>query len=350
MQIIVWNSKWPRSLAKAVAVCVATAGVTAEAAQHGIDPSDMNKQAAACTDFFDYANGSWRASHPIPDYMDRWSRRWESGEINKEHVRDILADLAKKQDWPTGSPEQLSGDFYAACVDEPQVNAMGLKPAQPQLDEIDAIKSKADVERVIAHLHDIGVGVPFALYAAQDLHDPTQMVANITASGLGMPDRDYYLKTEPRFVEARAKYLVHVQKMFELAGAKPAAAKADAATVFAFEKRLAEASLDNVALRDPKQQDHKTKFSDLPTLAADFDWATYFDATKIPHSDLNVTQPKFLQAFDKELKSTPIPQWKTYLRWQVLNAAADSLSMPFVEENFAFNGKYLTGATEMKPR
>jgi endothelin-converting enzyme/putative endopeptidase len=137
--------------------------------------------------------------------------------------------------------------------------------------------------------------------------------------------------------------------MFELAGAKPDAAKTDAATVFAFEKRLAEASLDNVALRDPKQQDHTTKFVDLQKSAPSFDWAAYFDAAKIPHGDLNVQQPKFVAEVDKELKATPIPQWKTYLSWQVLNAAADSLSAPFVEENFAFN-KTLTGATEMKPR
>src|SRR5262249_23405051 len=117
-----------------------------------------------------------------------------------------------------------------------------------------------------------------------------------------------------------------------------------------FEKRLAEASLDNVALRDPAQQDHKTKFADLPKLAPSFDWAAYFDAAKLPHADLNVTQPKFLQRFDQELKSTPVAQWRTYLEWQVLNAAADSLAAAFVEENFAFNGKFLTGATEMKPR
>ena len=163
------------------------------------------------------------------------------------------------------------------------------------------------------------------------------MVANIAAGGLGMPDRDYYLKTEKRFVEAREKYRAHVAKMFELAGAKPAAAKQAAETVFAFEKRLAEASLDNVALRDPKQQDHKTAFADLPKLAPDFDWAAYFDAAKIPHSDLNVSSRSSSPQVDKELKSTPIAQWKTYLRWQVLNAAADALSAPFVEENFAFN-------------
>jgi putative endopeptidase len=331
-----------------LAMCIAVA--LPAYAQHGIDAGDIRRDGAACNDFFDYANGSWRAAHPIPDYMDRWSRRWESGEINKEHVRDILAEVSKKSDWPKSSAEQLSGDFYAACMDEGQINGLGIKPVQPLLNEVRGLKTRADVERTIAHLHDVGLSVPFGLMPAQDLHDPTQVIAHLTAGGLGLPDRDYYLKPEKRFVDARAKYLEHVAKMFELAGEKPDAAKAGAATVFAFEKRLAEASLDNVALRDPAQQDHKTHFADLDKLVPNFNWAAYFDAGKLPHADLNVTQPKFLQQFDKELKSTPVAQWRTYLEWQVLNVAADSLSSPFVEENFAFNGKFLTGAKEMKPR
>ena len=334
-----------RALALGLALVAAPAW-----ALHGIDAADIDRNAAACTDFFEYANGAWRASHPIPDYMDRWSKRWESGELNKEHVRDILAEVSKRQDWPAGSPEQLSGDFYAACMDETQVNALGVKPAQPLLDEIRAIKSKADLQRVIGHLHDVGVAVPFGVAPSQDLHDPTQVIAHIGAGGLGLPDRDYYLKPEARFVEARAKYLTHVAKMFELAGAKPATAKQAAETVFAFEKRLAQASLDNVALRDPTQQDHKTKFTDLAKLTPDFDWNAYFDAAKIPRNDVNVLQPAFLKQVETELKSTPIAQWKTYLEWQALNAAADTLSAPFVEESFAFNGTFLTGAKEMKPR
>jgi putative endopeptidase len=319
-------------------------------AAHGIDVGDVNNGAAACTDFFEFANGTWRANHPIPDYMDRWSKRWESGEVNKEHVRDILGDVAKRADWPAGTPEQLSGDFYAACMDETKVNELGAKPVQPLLDEVRAIKGKADVQHTIGHLHDLGVAVPFAVSAGQDLHDPTQVIAHFGAGGLGMPDRDYYLKPDKRFVEAREKYSAHVAKMFELAGATPTVAKQDSDTVFAFEKRLAEASLDNVALRDPIQQDHKTRFADLAKLAPDFSWTAYFDAAKMPHNDVNVTQPKFLQQVDKELRSTPVAQWKTYLEWQLLNSAADSLSAPFVEENFAFNGKFLTGATQMKPR
>ena len=333
-----------------ISVAALVASITGSAyAAHGIDASDINRGAAACTDFFDFANGTWRTNHPIPDYMDRWSKRWESGEVNKEHVRDILTEMAALKNSPAGSPEQLSGDFYAACMDETKVDELGAKPVQPLLDEVRAIKIKADVQRTIGHLHDLGVGVPFGVFAAQDLHDPTQVIAHLSAGGLGLPDRDYYLKPEKRFVEAREKYGEHVAKMFELAGVSPAVAKQNSASVFAFEKRLAEASLDNVALRDPSQQDHKTKFADLSKLTPDFGWTAYFDAAKMPHDDVNVTQPKFLQAVEKELKSTPVAQWKTYLEWQVLNAAADSLSKQFVEENFAFN-KLLTGATEMKPR
>ncbi|MFC5578237.1 M13 family metallopeptidase [Lysobacter niabensis] len=327
------------------AVATASAG-----AVHGINPADINRNGDACTDFFDYANGAWRQQNPIPSYMDRWSRRWQSGEVNKEHVRDILNELSAKTDWPKGSAGQLAGDFYATCMDESRVDALGSKPIQPWLAEIDAISDKAGMQRMIGKLHDVGVFVPFIVYAGEDLHEPSQTVAHVYAGGLGMPDRDYYLKPEPRFVEARAKYLEHVAKMFELAGTQPAQAMQNAQTVFDFEKRLAEASFDNVQLRDPKLLDNPTAFADLDKLTPSFDWTTYFDAAHMPRNALNVTQPKFLQQVEKELATTPLPQWKAYLQWHVLNAAADSLSQPFVEENFAFNGKFLSGTTEIKPR
>jgi endothelin-converting enzyme/putative endopeptidase len=323
---------------------------TATAATHGIDTGDMNRDANACNDFFDYANGAWRKAHPIPDYMDRWSRRWESGEVNKEHVRDILTGVSARSDWQAGSAEQLSGDFYAACSNEGQANQLGLKPVQPLLDEISEVKTRADVQHVIGHLQGMGVNAGFQFYANQDLHEPTQMVAVVDAGGLGMPDRDYYLKTEPHFVEARAKYHEHLVKMFALAGWKPEAAEAAANSVFAFEKRLAEASLDNVALRDPVAQDHKTTFDGLVKMAPDFDWGAYVDGMHVPRIDLNVTQPKFVQEFDHEMATATIAQWRDYLSWRLLDTFADELSAPFVTENFAFNGKYLSGATEMKPR
>jgi endothelin-converting enzyme/putative endopeptidase len=335
------------SLAIAVLFGFASA---ATAATHGIAPGDMNRDGSACTDFFDYANGAWRKEHAIPDYMDRWSRRWQSGELNKEHVRDILTQVSARSDWPVASAEQLSGDFYAACMNEDAVNQLGIAPVQPLLDEVAAIKTRADVQRVIGHLHGLGINAGFAVNAGQDLHDPTRMVAHLGAAGLGLPDRDYYLKPEPRFVEARAKYLEHVARMLVLAGWKPDAANAAAASVFAFEKRLAEATLDNVARRDPVQQDHKTTFAGLGAMAPSFDWAGYFDGAKLPRVDLNVTEPAFVKAFDKEVGSAPLAQWRDYLAWHVLDNSADALSAPLVEQNFAFYGKYLSGATEMKPR
>ncbi len=325
-------------------------GTASAGSLHGVLSQDINRDGNACTDFFDYANGSWRKQNPIPDYMDRWSRRWQSGEVNKEHVRDILTEVSARSDWPAGSAQQLSGDYYAACMDESHVDQAGLAPAKSWLDSIDAIKSRGDLQRTIGHLHDVGIAVPFAVYSAQDLHDPTRVVAQVDASGLGLPDRDYYLKPDKRFVEARAKYLEHVAKVFALAGDKPADADARAKTVFAFEKRLAQASLDNVALRDPKQQDHTTTFAQLQKQAPAFGWAAYFDAAKLPHANLNVTQPKFLQQVNTELATTPIDQWRTYLRWQVLRASSDALPEVFVAEHFNFYNKYLSGATEMKPR
>ncbi|HET7842646.1 MAG TPA: M13 family metallopeptidase [Xanthomonadales bacterium] len=335
----------PLALAALLAI-----GLPAHAAQHGIIKSDIDTSVSACDDFFQYANGSWRKANPIPDYMDRWSRRWQSGEVNKEHVRDILTEVSAKKDWPKGSAEQLSGDFYAACMNEDAANALGAKPIQPWLDDIAAIEDRAGVEKMIGRLHEVGVAVPFGLFAAEDLHDPSKTIAHVFAGGLGMPDRDYYIKDEPRFVEAREKYLVHVAKMFELAGAKPADAKKHADTVFAFEKRLAQASLDNVALRDPKQQDNMTQFADLEKAAPHFGWGAYFDAAHMPKAALNVTQPKFVAQVDEELASTPVADWQAYLEWHVLNAAADSLSQAFIDENFAFNGKFLSGAKTIKPR
>jgi len=319
-------------------------------AQQGINPDDMDLHADACTNFFDYADGNWRQKNPIPDYMDRWSRRWQSGEVNKEHVRDILEDVSTRKDSAPGSAAQLSGDFYAACMNQGQADKLGVTPAEPLLKQVHDIKTRAQLQSTIAQLHRDGIFVPFSLSSGQDLHEPTMVIAHLGAAGLGLPDRDYYLKPEARFVDARAKYLIHVEKMFILAGKSPSAAKIAAKRVFDFEKRLALASLDNVALRDPTLQDHKMTFDALKKLTPGFNWTSYFDSAKLPEGDLNVTQPKFMQEVSHELQVAPLSQWRDYLEWQILHNNADGLSAPFVEENFAFYGKVLSGATEMKPR
>jgi endothelin-converting enzyme/putative endopeptidase len=345
-----WNvSLWVAFTAAPVFLAV-DAVFAAEPALNGVSIGDLSRGTDPCTDFFEFANGSWRAQNPIPASMVRWSRRWQAGENAKEQLKGILDEVSSKTSWPKASVEQLIGDHYASCMDQGRIDALGAKPVEPLLAEIDALSDIAGVQRMIGRFHELAIPAPFGLQSSPDNHEPTQVIGSLFAAGIGLPDRDYYVKTEPRFEEAREKYRGHVARVFKLVGYPEAEAKTAAETVFSTEKRFAEASLDNVSLRDPKATDHKTRFADLQKLAPRFDWAAYFEAAKLPRADLNVQEPKFLIEFDRQLAETPLPAWKTYLKWQLLHSAASNLSLPFVEEDFDFYGRTLGGAKEMKPR
>ena len=333
------------------AVLLSTALLQAQSgAQRGIETADIDRGADACTDFFAYANGAWRAENPIPASMPRWSRRWAAGEATKDQLHRILDEASALPNPPKGSVDQLIGDFYGACSNQAQTDAAGIEPIAPMLADIDALHNVAGVERMIGRFHAAGIAVPFALSAGPDSHNPGAIIAQITASGLGMPDRDYYLKPDARFQEAREKYLAHVATMFRLAGESGTRAMHAAETVIRMETRLAIASLDKVALRDPQATDHKLTFGALQRLAPTFKWAAYYQQAGVKQGPVNVAEPRFLRAFNRELTATPIADWRIYLKWHLLAAAAPSLSDPFVRENFSFNGAYLSGASEMKPR
>jgi putative endopeptidase len=331
-----------------IALCALAASAWGQ--QPSIHLEDLDKSAAPCTDFYQYANGTWRAQNPIPASQSHWSRRWQAGEDAKTQLKDILEPIAQRSDWRNGSNEQLIGDFYGSCMDESRINKAGLAPVAPILSEIDAIKTPADLQRVVRHLQSFGVLAPFQLNSSPDYHDPTQTLAEIAAAGLGLPDRDYYFKTEARFKEAREKYLVHVAHMFALAGADESNSKSAAQTVMRLETGLAGASLDNVALRDPAATDHKMSFEDMTKLAPSVEWSAYFSEAGMPRGLVNVDQPKFQQELERQLKTAPLADWKSYLRWQFLHAAVIGLPTPFVQENFAFYDAYLGGAKELKPR
>jgi len=282
--------------------------------------------------------------------MDRWSRRWEAGEANKDQLRTILDEVSRHTDQPKGSPGQLTGDFYAACTNQTAIDQAGLTPLLPLLDKVAKIHDRPSLEQAIIELQADGVQVPFSVNGIPNFHDPQNVIAFVEAGGLGLPDRDYYVKPEKRFADARAGYLDHVAKIFHLAGASEADAKNAAQTVMTFETALAKASLDNVALRDPSSTDHKMTFAQLEQLTPDFDWTGYYKSASLAPADLNVDQPEFMKEVERQLASTSVDDWKTYLRWQVLDAYADNLSQPFVDEHFAFFQKQLAGVGELKPR
>ncbi len=320
------------------------------AGSKGIETGDLNRNAEACTDFYDYANGAWRAANPIPAGKSRWSRRVAVQDANPQRITGILESVSQKTDWPKGSIEQLLGDHYASCMNVTAIDAAGRKPLQPLLAAIDAAKNKADIQRLIRRLQEISVAVPLGISSNPDYHDPFNGIANVTAGGLGLPDRDAYLKDESRFVETRARYRAHMIKVLILGGVPDAKAAQAAEGIIALETRLAEASLDAAAAADLPGTDHKMTFAEVKQLAPHFDWDRYFDEAKLPKIALNVAEPKFLRQLDQELADTPVEVWKNYLKWQLLESASPWLSTPFAEESYQFRDKYLSSATAMKPR
>jgi len=336
------------SLVPGVAAPGASAPGAPGPAPKGIARGDLDRAADPCTDFYEFANGAWRAANPIPAGTQRWSRRLAAREANREQLKALLAELAAGADRPRGSVEQLLGDHFAACMDEAAIDAAGVAPLAPLLAEIADVQAEAGSERIIRRLHELGVGAPFVVTGASDYHDPTSVIVNIAAGGLGLPDRDYYLGSEPRFVEARERYRAHVATVLALGGMPAAPARKAAEDILALETRLAEASLAPAAAADPAATAHKLTFAQLR--AARFDWERYFAEAGLPRADVNVAEPAFLERVDRELQSTPVEVWRAYLAWQLLESASPWLGRPFAEESFAFRDKYLGGASEMKPR
>ena len=262
-------------------------------------------------------------------------------------MKTLLEGLAAKADRGPGVERQL-GDFYAACMNESAIDAAGVTPLAPLLAEIDAVRDAAGVQRMIRKLHELAVPAPFAVSSASDYRDPAAVVVNIAAGGLGLPDRDDYLKSEPGYSEKRERYRAHVASVLAL-GNIADGGKA-AGEILALETRLAEASLAPAAAADAAATSHKLSFAKLEQLAPRFDWESYFAEAGLPRIDVNVTEPAFLERLNRELEATPVEVWKSYLAWQLLESASPSLSKPFADESFAFRDKYLGGAAEEKPR
>jgi endothelin-converting enzyme/putative endopeptidase len=317
-----------------------------------LDVTAMDRGANPCADFYQYVCGGWMKNNPIPGDQASWSVYGKVGEENGQFLWGILEDAAKPATDRTPVQQRI-GDYFAACMDESAIEARGAKPLQPLLADIAAIKSKKDLARFLGAEHPRAYGSNwlFGFGSSQDFNDATQVIAEASAGGLGLPDRDYYIKSDAKSKEIRAKYVAHVAKMLQLTGETPARAKAHAATVLRMETALAKASLTRVERRDPYKLNHKTTRAQLAALTPSFDWNRYLTDNHLGDvKSLNVTEPKFFKEVDALIKSVPLADWKTYLRWHAAHARAPYLSNAFVSEDFNFYRKTLRGVASMPPR
>ncbi|MFZ0317522.1 MAG: M13 family metallopeptidase [Candidatus Sulfotelmatobacter sp.] len=320
----------------------------ASAHEPALDVTSMDTTVDPCVDFFKYSCGGWIRRNPIPPDQSSWDTYSKMQDENRERLRGIL-ESAAAPDAHRSSSVQKIGDYYASCTDEKSIEAKGADPLKPQLDQIARLDSKADIADLAATLVDDNI--LFGFGSTQDYRDASQVIAEADQGGLGLPDRDYYLKDDAKSVDLRKAYVAHVQKMFELLGHQPSAATSEAQTVMRIETALAKGSMTRVERRDPKNLDHKTTTADLEKLSPDFHWQVYFTKVGLPSlASLNVTSPAFFKAMNEELAKESLADWKVYLRWHLVHANAAFLSSSFVNENFAFYGKTLRGQQQLQPR
>lgn len=311
----------------------------------------MDKQADPCVNFYQYACGGWKKDNPIPADQTSWSVYGKLYQDNLQFLRGIL-EQASIDDAKRNTVTREIGDFYAACMDEAEVEKQGIAPIRGYLEAVDKLNSTKEMAPLVAQLQLLyGRSVLFRSGSTQDPDDAEKIIAELDQGGLGLPDRDYYTKEDAKSKETRERYVQHVQKVFELMGENGDAAKKAADTVMRMETALAKSSLTRVQRRDPYKLKHKMKVAELNGLAPDFDWATYYSTAKYPEFEtLNVATPEFFKEVNRQLKDEPIGNWKTYLRFHVADAASPYLSKGFVDENFDFYRKYLRGAKEQQPR
>jgi putative endopeptidase len=318
---------------------------------HGYDRASLDPNTAACTDFYQYANGGWMAANPIPGAYSSWGVANLLDEHNRDMLHEILEAAAKNTKAPKGSSEQKVGDYYATCMDEAKVEADGLRPLASELDRIAKIKDQKSLQGEIARLHSMGINVLFGAGSTQDFKNSAEVTAEVDQGGLGLPDRDYYLKTDEKSTHIKEEYIKHVAKMLELMGDDAAKAAAETQTILALETKLAEASMTRVERREPANVYHRMTLAQLRELAGGFDWPTYFKTIGVPpNTDVNVTSPGFFKTMNLQLTSVPLTDWQTYLRWHLINNTAQQLPAKFVDEDFNFKGKTLQGSKENLPR
>jgi endothelin-converting enzyme/putative endopeptidase len=316
-----------------------------------LDLASLDKTADPCANFYQYTCGGWKKNNPIPPDQTSWSVYGKLYQDNLVFLKGILEQASVNTSQRDSVTQQI-GDFYAACMDEAAVEKQGMAPVHGDLDAVANLRSVKEIAPLVARLQQaFGRSVLFGAGSTQDPDNSEQVIAEIDQGGLGLPDRDYYTKEDAKSKETRERYIQHVQKVFELMGENTETAKKDADTVMRLETGLAKASMTRVDRRDPYKLKHKMKLTELNELAPNFDWKAYYSTAEYPPFEiLNVATPDFFKEVNAKLASEPLDNWKTYLRFHIVDSASPFLSSLFVDENFAFYRQYLRGAKEQQPR
>ncbi|HEX6704308.1 MAG TPA: M13 family metallopeptidase [Albitalea sp.] len=317
----------------------------------GLDLGNLDRSADACTDFYRFACGGWQQKNPIPPDQSGWDVYSKLNDENLHFLWGLLGDVAQPRAERTPS-EQKTGDYFASCMDEAAIDAAGIGPLKPALERIAALGTVKAAAPLVGVLHLAGAGDPlFRFGSEQDFANSAQVIASADAGGLGLPDRDYYLKTDAKSKDIRAAYRAHIVRVFELMGESRPAAEAAATTVTGIETELAKSSLTREQRRDPYKVYHRMSLAQLRKIAPSFDWPAYLKAVAVPAgTPINVAQPAFFRKLERLLRQRPLADWKTYLRWNVVNSQAPYLAQPYAQAYFDFYSTKLRGVEKMPPR
>jgi putative endopeptidase len=338
-------------LASLAAPLVVPALLAAQMQSKPLDRANMDTTCSACQDFYRYANGNWIKRNQIPADKPMWSSFHELQDQNYAALREVLDEAAKEARTSKDADQRKLGLFYASCMDSAAVEAAGIKPLAGDLGRIAAIRNRKQVETELARLHRQLVTAAFFFHSTPDAKRSERIIAEIYQSGLGLPDRDYYTKSDSASGALREQYVDHVSRILRLAGDDSASSTRSADQVMELETALAKASMTQEAQRDPEAVYHLRSLAELQREVPSFGWEAYFKELGIATpGEVNVAQPKFLATVDSMLGSTPVERWRTYLRWRLLDTAAPFLGSGFVNENFRFNSTVLQGTAQQQPR
>jgi putative endopeptidase len=301
-------------------------------------------------DFYAYANGSWQKQNPIPDQYASWGSFLILQKKVEKRVHQLLIHAAEDKTAKSGSLEQKVGDFYFSGMDLKRIEAAGVQPLQAEFERIAAMKDKKELQALMTHLQAIGVDPGFNFVSMQDFKNSEVMIGAAVQAGLGLPDRDYYLKTDAKFKEIRTAYVKHITNILSLLGDTPAEAAEHATRIMSIETRLAQASMSQSEQRDPDAIYHMMGRSQLQALTPNFSWPQYFAALgKNDMKQINVAMPKFFRCLNQLMQDLPLSDWQIYLRWHLIDAFAPYVSTAYVEENFQMT-RTLSGAKKLLPR